>query len=140
MPRPNSVAVSHSNSAACVCTNTTIRQFEGGTQPLAEDTALAQKAVAKYGSIDAFIAHVKTVAGTRGIGWVVVTYDAVTDTLHTTFVADHELGNLSGLPVVLALDMWEHAYMVDKVPAEKMQYVDAFFANLNWNVVAKRVA
>lgn len=115
------------------------RQFEGGAQPLAEGTPLAEKAVAKYGSLDAFVAHIKAVAATRGIGWVIVTHETEADTLHTTFVADHEVGNLSGLPVVLALDMWEHAYMVDKVPAEKMQYVDAFFANLNWGVVAERV-
>lgn len=28
--------------------------------------------------------------------------------------------------------------MVDYVPAEKPQYIDAFFANLNWSVVERR--
>ncbi len=98
---------------------------------------LAKMAKEKYG--DAGLeGHVKEVAGTRGIGWVIVYYDAVGKTLHTVFVGDHEIGQLAGLPILLALDMWEHAFMVDYVPADKKNYVDAFFANLNWSVVEKR--
>lgn len=105
-----------------------------------ESSALSKAAAEKYGSGENFIAHIKEVAGTRGIGWVVVYYDPIGATLHTVFVADHELGQLSGLPIILALDLWEHAYMVDYVPAEKKNYIDAFFANLNWRVVEKRFA
>ena len=112
-------------------------QFEGekGGSP---ESALAKAAAEKYGSGENFIKHIKEVAGTRGIGWVVVYYDPKGSTLHTVFVNDHELGQLAGLPVILALDMWEHAFMVDYVPAEKKNYVDAFLANLNWTVVEKR--
>ncbi|MBI3572237.1 superoxide dismutase [Candidatus Kaiserbacteria bacterium] len=112
-------------------------QFEGGKGGDSQ-SALAEAAVEKYGSGKNFIAHIKEVALTRGIGWVVVYYDPVAVTLHTSFVADHELGQLAGLPILLALDLWEHAYMVDYVPADKKSYVDAFFANLNWSVVEKR--
>jgi Fe-Mn family superoxide dismutase len=112
-------------------------QFEGekGGSP---ESALAKAAAEKYGSGENFIAHIKEVAGTRGIGWVVVYVDPRANTLHTVFVNDHELGQLAGLPVVLALDLWEHAFMVDYVPAEKKNYVDAFLANVNWTVVEKR--
>ena len=112
-------------------------QFEGekGGDPA---SALAKAAEAKYGSGEKFIAHIKEVAGSRGIGWVVVYSDPEAKTLHTTFVNDHELGQLAGLPVILALDLWEHAFMVDYVPAEKKNYIEAFFANLNWSVVEKR--
>ncbi len=112
-------------------------QFEGekGGSP---DSALAAAAKEKYGSGENFIAHIKEVAGSRGIGWVVVSVDPATRTLHTVFVNDHEIGQLAGLPIVLALDLWEHAFMVDYVPAEKKNYIDAFFANLNWSVVEKR--
>ncbi len=98
---------------------------------------LAKIAKEKYG--DAGLeGHVKEVAGTRGIGWVIMYYDVVAKELHTVFVNDHEVGQLAGLPIILALDMWEHAFMVDYVPADKKNYVDAFFANLNWSVVEKR--
>lgn len=114
-------------------------QFEGekGGSP---DSALAKAAAEKYGSGEDFIKHIKEVAGTRGIGWVVVYADPVGKTLHTTFVGDHELGQLAGLPIVLALDLWEHAYMVDYAPAEKKTYIDAFFDNLNWSVIEDRFA
>lgn len=115
-------------------------QLEGGASALSETSALAQSAVEKYGSIDALISHIKEVAGTRGIGWVVVYKDTKAHTLHTAFVNDHELGQLSGLPIMLAVDLWEHAFMVDYVPAEKKNYVDAFLENVNWSVVEKRFA
>lgn len=112
-------------------------QFEGekGGNP---ESGLAKAAAEKYGSGENFLAHIREVAGTRGIGWVVVYYDQVAKSIHTTFVADHELGQLAGLPILLALDLWEHAYMVDYVPAEKKNYIDAFFDNLNWTVIEER--
>ncbi|MFA6502835.1 MAG: Fe-Mn family superoxide dismutase [Candidatus Paceibacterota bacterium] len=112
-------------------------QFEGGPIPPTPGSALEQAVSRKYED-QGLEAHIREVAGSRGIGWVVVYADPSADTLHTVFVNDHELGTLAGLPVILALDLWEHAYMVDYVPAEKKNYIDAFFANINWGVVEKR--
>lgn len=112
-------------------------QFEG-ERGGSQESALAKAVNEKYGSGDNFIKHIKEVAGSRGIGWVVVYADPRAKTLHTVFVNDHELGQLAGLPILFALDLWEHAFMVDYVPAEKKNYVDAFLANLNWSVVEKR--
>lgn len=114
-------------------------QLENGPKAANQASTLGQAADEKYGAgIDGLIKHVRDVAGTRGIGWAVVYYDSVADALHTTFVADHEVGQLAGLPIILALDLWEHAYMVDYRPADKSKYVDAFFANLDWGVVEGR--
>ncbi len=112
-------------------------QFEGGGKLTLEEPL--QKAVSeRYGSWDGFIAHIKEVCGTRGIGWTVVYYDPSVRTVHTVWVNDHEVGQLAGLPILLAVDMWEHAYMIDYVPADKKSYVDAFLQNVNWDVVEKR--
>lgn len=115
-------------------------QFEGGTKVASGEGSLRKVAIEKYGGWEELIAHIKEVAGTRGIGWVVVYYDRVTATLHTAFVNDHELGQLAGLPILLAMDLWEHAYMVDYKPAEKKTYVEAFLDNVNWTVVEDRLA
>ncbi|MDP2593839.1 MAG: Fe-Mn family superoxide dismutase [bacterium] len=112
-------------------------QLENGPKAPNQNSPLGQAAHEKYGEAG-LVAHIKEVAGTRGIGWVVVYADSSAKTLHTIFVEDHQLGQLAGLPVILALDLWEHAYMVDYVPAEKASYIDAFFKNLNWSVVEKR--
>lgn len=112
-------------------------QLEGQTMAT-PGSPLSDSATERYGSFDSFTAHIREVAGTRGIGWVVVYFDPKGRTLHTAWVSDHELGQLSGLPIMLALDLWEHAFMVDYVPADKKNYVDAFFENLNWGVVERR--
>lgn len=114
-------------------------QFEGGAKEASENSKLLEKAKEKYGSFEKFVTHVHEVAGTRGIGWVVVYFDSVGDTLHTAFVNDHELGQLAGLPIILAVDLWEHAYMVDYLPKEKKSYVQAFFENVNWSIVENRL-
>lgn len=117
-------------------------QLEVGHQEPAPKSALTKAAAEKYGSHENFITHIKDVARSRGIGWVMVYEDTRVSSplgeLHTTFVSDHEVGHLAGLPVIFALDLWEHAYMVDYVPAEKKRYIDAFFANVNWGVLETR--
>jgi Fe-Mn family superoxide dismutase len=113
-------------------------QLAGGPAQMNPESAFAKSVSEKYGSVDAFIAHIQEVAGTRGIGWVVVYFDSVADAVHATFVGDHELGQLGGLPIIFALDMWEHAFMVDYVPAEKKNYIEAFLKNVNWSVAEKR--
>jgi Fe-Mn family superoxide dismutase len=113
-------------------------QLEAGGKPQKADSSLAKAATEKYGNYENLIAHIKEVAGSRGIGWVVVYYDPRGNILHTVFAGDHELGQLAGLPIILALDLWEHAFMVDYVPAEKKNYVEAFLANVNWSVLEKR--
>ena len=47
------------------------------------------------------------------------------------------MGQLNGLGWVLGIDMWEHAYVYDYPTSEQKKYVEAFFENLNWEVVEK---
>lgn len=111
-------------------------QFEGGPQSAPE--AFTSAVSETYGSFEAFIDHIKEVGGSRGIGWIIVSHDKAENQIHTTFVSDHELGHLAGTHVLCAIDMWEHAFMVDYIPAEKGTYLDAVLQNINWEVVANR--
>jgi len=111
-------------------------QWEGAASPVSDE--LEKAFIAQYGSVDAWMARFKGVAMMRGIGWAILSWDPVGKQFVNHFVADHELGQLNGLTTILALDMWEHAYMVDYVPAEKVKYVDAFFKNLNGTTVSQR--
>lgn len=114
-------------------------QFEGGAKDINPSSPLVKLVSDKYGDWQKFIEHFKTVSMTRGIGWGVLYYDPIGNIPHVVYVGDHELGQLAGLPVLLVLDMWEHAFMVDYTPAEKKSYTEAFFSNLNWNEVEKRL-
>jgi Fe-Mn family superoxide dismutase len=113
-------------------------QFENGAEVPDDRSPLRDAVAEKYGDWNGFLAHIKEVAGTRGIGWVIVYYDPAARTMHTAWVGDHELGQFAGLPIILAVDMWEHAFMVDYVPADKKSYVEAFLENVNWDIVEKR--
>ena len=72
----------------------------------------------------------------RGIGWALALYDKETDLFHFVWVCDHELGNVN-LPALIAVDLWEHAYMIDRVPAEKEKYVTAYLNAINWQIIEK---
>ena len=112
--------------------------FEGGAKEVNQDSELVKTLSLKYGSWEGFIEHFKEVGKSRGIGWVVLYLDPKAQTPHVAWTGDHELGTLSGLPILLAMDMWEHAFMVDYLPAEKGQYIDAFLKNTNWSVAEER--
>lgn len=101
--------------------------------------ALTDMIDATYGSLESFLAHFRMIAMTRGVGWAMLYHDESTGSLVATWVDEQHLGQLPGLDIVLALDMWEHSYMRDYVPADKGKYIDAFFSNLNWEVVAARI-
>ena len=113
-------------------------QWEVGAKELGANTALAASIVRQWGSFEKFVLEFKAVGMMRGIGWTVLYFDAKAGEFHIAWVGDHELGQLSGLPIILAMDMWEHAYMVDYVPADKKLYLDAFFQNLNWESISAR--
>lgn len=93
----------------------------------------------QFGSLEDFTTYFKGVAKTRGVGWAMMYIDRSVNTLVVTWVDEQQLGQLADVDIVLALDMWEHSFMLDYPPSEKQQYIDAFFANLNWEVVAARV-
>jgi len=113
-------------------------QFEGGPRELPEGT-FKEMAEEQFGSVEGFVDHMRTIAGTRGVGWAMCYIDRGENRLVCTWVDEQHLGQLADIDIVLALDMWEHSYMLDYAPSEKTKYIDAFFANLNWEVVAWRV-
>lgn len=113
-------------------------QFEGGAKPLTQ-SALQEKIENEFGSIDVWQSHFTQIAMTRGVGWAILYHDTHTDQLVQTWVDEQHMGQLADLDIVLALDMWEHSYMRDYLPANKTGYIEAFFKNLNWEVVASRL-
>ncbi len=106
--------------------------LEDGAKPLDPESALGKSITETWGSIDAFLKRFKSLAMTRGIGWAMLLYDKHTDRLLTQWVDEQHLGHLVGLMPILPLDMWEHAYLLDTIPSEKMKYIESFLAAMNW--------
>lgn len=113
-------------------------QFEGGAQPLQEGTFKTMLET-QWGSVEAWQTQFAKIAMTRGVGWAMLYIDRQNNMLVETWVDEQHLGQLADLDIVLALDMWEHSYMLDYPPSQKKNYVEAFFKNLNWEVVAARL-
>jgi Fe-Mn family superoxide dismutase len=36
--------------------------------------------------------------------------------------------------------VWEHAFLLDYKPAERGKYINAFFSNVNWEAVGRRLS
>ncbi len=113
-------------------------QFTGGAKSL-PDGKLKSMLEAEWGGVENWYREFVNIAMTRGVGWAMLYIDRQTNQLVQTWVDEQHLGQLADLDIILALDMWEHSYLRDYLPAAKKDYVDAFFNNINWEVVAERV-
>jgi superoxide dismutase, Fe-Mn family len=109
---------------------------EGNKIPAGIGTTLEEH----FGSVSAwrreFVGAAQSLAG--GSGWVLVTHSRRTKRLSTQIGSDHSQAAIDAAPV-LALDMYEHAYHMD-FGANATAYIDAFMRNVNWAVVAERIA
>ena len=110
------------------------KSLEGGTKSLPENSAF-KKEIEKDLPFDKWLDIFKSLAMTRGVGWAVLYWDKQTKQFVATWVDEHHVGQLNGLNWILGIDMWEHAFVYDYSTSEKKKYVDAFFENLNWEVI-----
>ncbi|MFA6355157.1 MAG: Fe-Mn family superoxide dismutase [Candidatus Paceibacterota bacterium] len=109
--------------------------LSGGNKEINKEGGLYKKIIEDWGSFETFLEHFKFVAMTRGIGWSMLYFDKNSNKLIISWLDEQHIGHLAGTSIILALDMWEHSYYLDYIPAEKKKYIEAFFANLNWKVI-----
>lgn len=111
------------------------RSLEGGSTMFTTN-GLLQKAIEnRWGSYELWLAEFKSIALTRGIGWACAFYDPVSKQLLNAWVDEQHLGQLQNCPLILGLDMWEHAFVADYQPSGKKNYIEDFFSNINWKVI-----
>jgi Fe-Mn family superoxide dismutase len=117
--------------------------LEDGAKNLSESAAgsnLKKAIEQEWGSIDAWLVTFKSIALTRGIGWAILYYDRASGRLLNAWIDEQHLGQLQNCAPILAIDMWEHSFVADYQPSGKKNYVEDFFANLNWEVIEKNFA
>jgi Fe-Mn family superoxide dismutase len=71
-----------------------------------------------------------------GSGWTMLDLNLHSGDLRVYWSGNHSQSVAFGAPL-LVLDMYEHAYHID-YGAAAARYVDAFFANVNWDEVNRR--
>lgn len=102
-------------------------------------SALKEKLVASYGSVENWEKNFTGTGSMRGIGWVVLAHDAETGKLYNVWVNEHDLGHLVGTTPLLVMDVFEHAFMID-YGLKRADYIAAFMKAVDWSVVEKRFA
>lgn len=92
---------------------------------------------ASFGSMEAWEADLKACGGSTP-GWVLLTYSEIDKALHHYIMYEHHIGLPVGQKIILAMDCWEHAFMID-YGTKKADYLNAFISNINWDVLNKRL-
>lgn len=92
-----------------------------------------------FGSFDNWKEAFVAVGNMRGVGWAALYQDPATGQLSNHWIALHQDGVPSGFKPILVMDVWEHAFMLDYKAAERGKYIEAFFSNVNWDIVNKRL-
>lgn len=113
-------------------------QFEGGPSPFPTSGAFYDALSSEYGKPEHLEPYLRAIANMRGPGWAILYWDPQAKCFLAGFIGEQHQGHFATLPIILALDVWEHAFLLDYGATGKGKYVDAFFKNLNWSVVEKR--
>jgi Fe-Mn family superoxide dismutase len=72
-----------------------------------------------------------------GSGWTLLELELATGELRTCWSGNHTQTLSTAVPL-LVLDMYEHSYQMD-FGAAAARYIDAFFANIQWDEVNRRL-
>jgi Fe-Mn family superoxide dismutase len=108
----------------------------GGGAPTGK---LADKITADFGSVDKFKAQFSDAAkAVEGSGWALLLYDHEIDSLVLTQVEKQNFMHLPELPILLSIDVWEHAYYLQYLN-DRAKYVEAWWNVVNWEDVGKRL-
>ena len=112
---------------------------QGAGDP-AKDTNFMKAAEASFGAYDIWKADFVGIGKMRGVGWAMCYQNPANGRLSNHWITLHETGNVAGFTPVLVMDVWEHAFLLDYMPAERPKYIEAFFSNIDWDAVEGRLS
>jgi Fe-Mn family superoxide dismutase len=111
---------------------------EGSNRPPME-SAFLRRAEESFGTYERWKTDFVSVGKMRGVGWAICYQQPTSGRLSNHWTSLHEHGNVAGFIPVLVMDVWEHAFLLDYAPSKRSEYIDAFFANIDWKAVDRRV-
>lgn len=92
----------------------------------------------RWGSTGKFMDFLKA-AGKSARGWVIIGFNTRGGFIDAFALDLHNVASPANIVPLLALDVYEHAYMVD-YGIDRGKYLEAFVDNIAWDVVGKRLA
>jgi len=107
----------------------------GGGAPKGE---LAKAIDEEYGTFDRFKKEFsQTALSVEGSGWAVLTFCEKTQRTLILQLEKHNVNIIPGFPILLVLDVGEHAYYLD-YKNDRGKFVEAFWNIVNWEMAGKR--
>jgi Fe-Mn family superoxide dismutase len=97
-----------------------------------------QKLADSFGSYEAWEKDFRATGSMRGIGWAILYQDILSGQFINFWVNEHDVGHPAGGMPIFIMDVFEHAFMID-YGLKRADYIEAFFKNINWVEVEKRV-
>lgn len=95
------------------------------------------KIAAAYGGWNEWVEDMKA-AGNSCHGWALLVWDPRDNKLRTDLIhSEHHVGLFANTPILLALDVWEHAYTI-QFGINKADYLKTFFESVDWDVIGQR--
>ncbi len=110
-----------------------------GGAVLDDKSALAKKINEDFGSFEAWEKDFRATGSVRGIGWAVLVHDSETGRLFNVWINEHDGGHLAGTTILLPIDVFEHAFILD-YGLKRADYISAFLNAIDWNMVSTRFA
>jgi Fe-Mn family superoxide dismutase len=111
-----------------------------GTGDADERSAFGRAAADSFGSYEIWKADFVNTGKMRGVGWAATYQDPSNGAISNHWINLHETGNVAGYTPILIMDVWEHAFIKDYAPADRPKYIEAFFSNIAWDTVSKRLS
>lgn len=105
----------------------------------ADATELVKALKKAFGGLAAWRKEFSALGKRRGTGWVILYLDPRDGALSNVWISSHEDGHPAGCVPLLVMDVWEHAYMVDRGASGRGEYIEAFFRNIDWKKVEERL-
>jgi superoxide dismutase, Fe-Mn family len=109
----------------------------GGGQP---GGAIADVINKEFGSFDTFKKMFSvTATSTEGSGWAALAMHPCIGRPIIVQIEKHNINVIPNFQILMALDVWEHAYYVD-YKNDRAKFVEAFWNVVNWDKVNKNLS
>lgn len=100
--------------------------------------ALAKAIEGEFGKFERFKKEFTQAAtSTEGSGWAIATYCDKTMRPLILQIEKHNTNIIPAFPILLVLDVWEHAYYLD-YKNDRAKFVESFWNIVNWDMVSSR--
>ena len=107
---------------------------KGGGKP---SGAIAEVIDKEFGSFERFkMEFTKAATSVEGSGWAALAIQQCVDRPLIMQVEKHNVNVYPGFRILMALDVWEHAYYVD-YKNDRAKYVEGFWNVVNWDYANK---